>query len=70
MGNYLRVGRLFEGGAYLILLCLGWALIRGGPLTEALRYVKTFTCKPLIFENLVYAKSKGKEIRTVKVRKN
>ena len=30
MGTYSRSGHLFEGCTYLIILCLGWALIRGG----------------------------------------
>ena len=32
MGAYLRDGGLFESGAYLLILCPGWALIRGRAL--------------------------------------
>ena len=42
MDAYSRLGahsrQRFEG-AYSIILCLGWALIRGGRLIEALRYI-------------------------------
>ena len=40
-GGRLIEGRaIIRGGAYFIIMCLGWALIRGGFLSKALRYVQ------------------------------
>ena len=36
-GRLLEGGRLFQGGAYQMFLCLGWVLTRGRCLIEALR---------------------------------
>ena len=34
MGAYSKAGSIYKGNAYLIILCVGWALILRGVLFE------------------------------------